>query len=106
MRALAGLIAAIAFTGLVLAHAPAADAAGVLGGPSSILLEECEGDSCQVLPPPPEEPALGTAFFTPEVNPPRHNAKPGGNGGKSHRRRHKHSHHQKKKPSSRVDRGE
>lgn len=33
---------------------------------------DCEGDSCQRLPPPPEEPLLGTASLTPEVNPPPH----------------------------------
>jgi hypothetical protein len=61
----------------------------VAGGAIGVAAEaptpiECEGDSCQPLPPPPEEPALGTAFLTPEVNPPPHFPKPKPAGGKKH----------------------
>jgi len=66
---------------LILLLALAALLAGtVLGGVPSAGAEttsiECEGDSCQVLPSPPEEPAIGTELLTPEVNPPPHFPKP------------------------------
>jgi hypothetical protein len=50
----------------------------------------CVGDSCQVLPPPPEDPTPGTGFFTDEGNPPlrfaeQHHKK------LHHKKRHRHS---------------
>jgi hypothetical protein len=53
----------------------------------------CVGDSCQVLPPPPEDPTPGTGFFTDETNPAlqfpkeRH---------KKHQKKHRRGKHHKK----------
>jgi hypothetical protein len=85
----------------------------VAGGAAGAAAEtpipiECEGDNCQTLPPPPEEPTLGTAFLTPEVDPPPHVVKPGTGGGKKHHRpRHPkgHGHHHKKGHGGGDDRG-
>jgi hypothetical protein len=59
---------------------------------------ECEGDSCQVLPPAPEEPTLGTAMLTSEVNPKPSYGKPR----KAKKRRYRHRHHSKRSGSSRT----
>jgi hypothetical protein len=73
LLALAALLPGIALGGKA---SPGAEAAASI---------ECEGDSCQVLPPPPEEPVIGTEFLTPEVNPPPEYRKPAGKQRKKHR---------------------
>jgi hypothetical protein len=98
------LVLTAAFVALSLGSA-------VAGGAASAAAEtpipiECEGDSCQPLPAPPEEPALGTAFLTPEVNPPPRVGKPAA-GGKGHHRPHHHAggrHHPKKGHRPQSDR--
>jgi hypothetical protein len=56
------------------------------GFPEPVPPIPCVGDSCQVLPPPPEDPTPGTGFFTDEGNPPLRFAKP----------HHKKRHHKKR----------
>jgi hypothetical protein len=53
----------------------------------------CEGDTCQPLPVPPEDPQPGTAGVGP-ANPPPHYGKPASPHKPKHRR-HKHHHHRK-----------
>jgi hypothetical protein len=63
----------------------------------------CVGDFCQVLPPPPEDPAPGTGFFTEDANPPlkfqqKHRKK---HGKKGHR---KNQHHHTRKAKAKGGR--
>jgi hypothetical protein len=58
----------------------------------------CEGDNCQVLPPEPASPALGTAFLTPEGNPRPHYKKP-----KRHKKR-RHRKHKRRKAGAKHGR--
>lgn len=62
------------------------------GFPEPVPPIPCVGDSCQVLPPPPEDPEPGTGFFTDDANPPlkfqqKHRKK---HGKKRHRQKQRH----------------
>jgi hypothetical protein len=78
-----------------MAIAPAAASSAEPAEPPS---EEiiCVGDSCQSLPPEPEDPTPGTLVPNPG-NPPRHYAEPKKHGktkhGKEHHKRHHRKHH-------------
>lgn len=78
---------------------------GVAGAPLAGAAQiECEGDACQPLPAPPEEPVLGTAFLTGEVNPPPHYPKAGAAGPKRPAHHHRHGGHRPGKKHRSVGR--
>ncbi len=85
---MAGIALACALTAIAPAAASSAEPAEP---PSEEII--CEGDSCQALPPEPEDLAPGTLAPNPG-NPPRHFSEPKKHGRKQHRKGgHRKSHH-------------